>query len=331
MADHRRGIERFLLREWQTPSAAQLILRPLSLVYAALAAVHRCWHKMRSMPERLRAPVIVVGNLTVGGTGKTPLVLALVAALRQRGWHPGVILRGYRSGSGDDGDEAALIRQRVACPVVAGSDRWRAARTLLATNPEVDVVISDDGLQHHALPRQCEIVVIDGERGLGNGQLLPAGPLREPRTRLQTVDAIVGNGGFQQPPDSAVPRFTMQIKGECLVNVVSGEQLAADAFIKRMNGRSIHAVAGIGHPERFFRTLAGLGIAATPHAFTDHHTFSANDLAMGEGVIVVMTQKDAVRLAALAQPEHWYLAVDAIVPDSLFDLVQSTLSKAIHG
>jgi tetraacyldisaccharide 4'-kinase len=285
---------------------------------------------------RLRVPVVVVGNITVGGSGKTPLVAALALSLSRRGFHPGIVSRGYgrdaangeplRVGADDDprrvGDEPLLLA-RAGYPVVVANDRVAAGRALLTGNPECDVIVSDDGLQHYRLARSVEIAVVDAVRGLGNRCLLPAGPLREPASRLGAVDAVVvlSAGAYTGPP-SHPGTFAMQLVGDRLVRV--GDPLTsapASAFARS----EVHALAGIGHPERFFAQLAALGIVATPHWFRDHHRFVAADLDIAGAQAILMTEKDALKCEGFADERCWYLPVRACVDDGLITLVEGKI------
>ena len=240
--------------------------------------------------------MVVVGNLSVGGTGKTPLVCWLVARLAELGYTPGVVTRGYggsfngvrRISATDDplvvGDESVLLARRTGAPVAAGRDRPAAANLLVRAG--CNVIVSDDGLQHYALARDCEVVVIDGDRRFGNGWLLPAGPLREAPSRLKAADAIVVNGGRALLP---------------------GKTQALSALA----GASIHAVAGIGNPERFFNMLRSRGIDVIGHALPDHARLTAADIEFGDDKPVFMTEKDAVKCAAFAGERHFYVPVTA--------------------
>lgn len=311
---------------------------PLSWLYRALVRTRlACYRVGLFRTERLPVPVIVVGNLTVGGAGKTPLTLALVHWLRQAGYRPGVISRGYGGraqtplpvGPGSDpvlvGDEPVLIARRARCPVWVARRRAEAGRRLLAEHAEVDVLLADDGLQHYALARDLEIVVVDAARGFGNGRLLPAGPLREPLGRLGRASALVFNGGPMRV--SGPPAFVMKLLARDFVNLAQPERRAAADYFR---GRPVHALAGIGHPERFFQTLTALGLDFSPHAFPDHHAFQPRDLPAGT---LIMTEKDAVKCAAFAPEDAWFLAIDAEVEGGLKTLLMNELSelKTRHG
>lgn len=303
----------WLIETWYGGTRRGLWLAPLAALYALLAALGRLPYRLGlRRGYRARVPVIVVGNVTVGGTGKTPLVLWLAGRLRQRGLRVGVVSRGYgrrdgaarRVSAGDPpaevGDEPALIARRLPGPVAVAARRADAVRLV---EPECDVILSDDGLQHHALERDAEIVVVDGGRGLGNGWRLPAGPLRESAERLRRVDAVVVNGqGFQYPG-----ALGMALEPRRFVEVATGAEAPPGAFA----GRRVHGVAALGHPARFFGTLASLGADVAEHPFPDHHAFRASDIAFGDGLPVLMTEKDAVKCAGFAPPGTWYLEVDA--------------------
>ena len=287
--------------------------------------------------EQAGIPVIVVGNITAGGTGKTPLVLWLAKFLAARGKRPGIISRGYgatrtdpravpvNGSAADNGDEPCLLAQRAGCPVWVGVDRATTARALRAAHPEVDVIISDDGLQHYRLARDVEIAVIDGARGLGNGWPLPAGPLREPVSRLATVDAVVVNGG---DATGAFPHsVTMQLEGDTFRNLRDPQQTVTAAHFQ---GQQVYAIAGIGNPSRFFAHLQRLGLNCVTRAFPDHHAYIAQDLQFAGDHAVVMTEKDAVKCAAFATTRHWALVVNAIPDEPLGDIIIARLAEARH-
>ncbi|MBK7686197.1 MAG: tetraacyldisaccharide 4'-kinase [Rhodocyclaceae bacterium] len=329
-----------MLAAWSKRGALAISLLPLVAVFFCLASI-RCWAYSAGIFRiaTLLVPVVVVGNITVGGVGKTPLVIHLVEQLKARGHHPGVISRGYGGvGQGgevhaDDnaaqvGDEPLLIRRRANCPVVVGADRVQAARRLLEIAPLTTLIISDDGLQHYALPRTLEVMVVD-ERGFMNGWLLPAGPLRETARRLQEVDAIVGNGVSVPPCDcAAVPFFQMTMN--------AGDFYAIDDARRRVTStnwhdKEVHAVAGIGAPERFFNQLRSLGIEAVNHAFPDHHRYTAEDIDF-DGDAILTTEKDAVKLAHLkVNLPVWILPIDAVLAPSLADYIVAKLMEKNRG
>ncbi|MFZ1798129.1 MAG: tetraacyldisaccharide 4'-kinase [Dokdonella sp.] len=315
-------------RIWYGDEPVPLWMRLLVPVYRALgAAVRLSWQMGLRTPARLAVPVIVIGNISVGGTGKTPLVLALIEALHGRGWKPGVVSRGYGGSARsptllDDspdpaivGDEPSLIRRRTGVPVAVGRNRVAAARLLTGTG--VDMILADDGLQNPSLARDIEICVIDGARRLGNGRLLPAGPLRESGARLARVDFIVCNGG--QPQSGEVP---MRLSGTSALSVNGVEPMRP---LAQFAGQRVHAVAGIGNPGRFFDSLRRHGIEVIEHAFDDHHALSAADLDFRDGLPILMTEKDAVKCASFADSHHWQVPVSAELPDAFFDAVDQRL------
>lgn len=315
---------------WYRLSALSLALWPASLLYRLLVALRRLAYRSGALPAvRLPVAVIVVGNIVVGGTGKTPLVLWLASRLRRCGWKPGILSRGYRGGAATPmavvasstadlvGDEPLLLARDSGCPVWIGRDRVKAASELLAVHPECNVLILDDGLQHYHLARDIEIAVEDA-RGEGNGLLLPAGPLREPASRR--VDAWIANSA---PPGIHSPSFRMDLRGDtfrCLATPHS--RVAAAGFARK----KLHAVAGIGNPKRFFDHLAQLGLATINHAFPDHHAYKASDLDFGDCEALLMTEKDAVKCEAFAR-EHWYaLPVEAELAPSFFNFILAKLN-----
>ncbi len=324
---------------WYAPQVTlpAALLWPLALLFRAIVAARRMLYGagvLRS--QRLPVPVIVVGNITVGGAGKTPLTYALAQHLQQRGFHPGIISRGY-GGSNDApravaanddpqqvGDEPPILAA-TGLPTWIGRDRAAAGRGLLAAHPDCNVIVSDDGLQHYALARDLEIAVIDSAREFGNGFMLPAGPLREPVSRLNQVDAVVRlMGGDATRPTAAARETTMTHEPLPWRNLRRPE-LAADPL--QWNGREVHALSGIGNPQRFFDMVATLGVVATSHAFPDHHVFNAAEIAFPGATAILMTQKDAVKCAAFADERCWYLPLRAVVDPALLALVE----EKIHG
>ncbi len=324
-----------LQQHWYRLSPLHLLLHPLSLVFRLLAALRRALFRTGLLSSvKLPVPVIVVGNITVGGTGKTPLTLWLAQQLIETGWHPAIISRGYHSDGDaaahevhqkDDadavGDEPLLMARRALCPVWIGRDRPAVALALLQVHPECDIIVSDDGLQHYRMQRDVEIAVVDGVRRFGNGLLLPAGPLREPLSRLREVDAVVINGG---PPDTA-EGILMSLHGSQFHNLLDPSQVRSAADF---DGLKVHAIAGIGHPQRFFRHLQQLGLQPVTHAFPDHHRYTGDEINPKDADAVLMTEKDAVKCATFATAKHWVLQVDAQVAPPLFNLITEKLS---HG
>lgn len=320
-------------RYWYRPSPVSLALAPLGWVYCALATLRRALYAVGVL-RRVRLPlaVIVVGNITVGGTGKTPLVIWLARWLRQSGYRPGVVTRGYGGRARDwpqvvhahsdpaaVGDEPILLARHADCLVVADPDRVRAAQTVMAGG--CDVIISDDGLQHYRLARDVEIAVIDGDRRFGNGRCLPAGPLREPVGRLTAVDACVTNGAAR------TGEHAMQLVETRFRALGSDRNWPVTEF----RGRRVHAVAGIGNPQRFFAHLRRLGVELIEHPFPDHHQFTAADVGFPDALPVLMTEKDAVKCASFADARMAYLAVEARPDPRLGEMILGKLKEHSGG
>lgn len=322
--------ESFLQKQWYRLGLWHVFLIPFSWLFLLLSGLRRFAYKTGFLKSyKLPVPVIIVGNISVGGTGKTPLVIWLADQLQRKGYAPAIISRGYLGNtesvspvfSDSDpavvGDEPVLIARRGKWPVWVGRNRAAVGRTLLAAHPECNVIISDDGLQHYKLERDVEIVVVDGNRGFGNGLLLPAGPLRELRSRLMKADAIVCNGA-QVLPSS----FLMQLKGNLFHNLLEPDMMAdPDKF----TGKKICAIAGIGNPYRFFQQLRAMGLQFEEKAYPDHHAFQPADLQSIAADVILMTEKDAVKCASFAEKHWWYLPVSAVVDESLISLVLNKL------
>ena len=300
---------------WYTRSPWLVLLTPLSLIYRVIISLRRSAYKFGILRStRVPVPVIVVGNITVGGTGKTPLVAWLAGYLRGKGYKPGIISRGY-GGTASSwpqqvrpdsdpavvGDEAVLLATKTGCPMSVAPDRVAAA-TALTTHSVCDVILSDDGLQHYALQRDIEIAVIDGVRRFGSGYLLPAGPLREPVSRLQGIDLVVINGlGSEQ-------EHPLRMKQGEAHNLLDTDKVSA---LHDFHCQTVHAVAGIGNPERFFRSLQQAGLQLETHTFPDHFPFQPDDIRFGDGRPVIMTEKDAVKCRHFATENDWYVPVEA--------------------
>ena len=312
---------------WYGTASAPWWTRPLSWLYGAITGLRRSLYRAGVLRStRLGVPVIVIGNLSVGGTGKTPLTIALAEGLRERGYTPGVVSRGYggtqklpllldaSAEPSQVGDEPCLIRAS-GVPVAVGRDRPAAAKLLIDAG--CDVVIADDGLQHYALARDLEICVIDGARRFGNGRLLPAGPLREPMSRLQQVDYRVCNGGATAPGDIA-----MELHGGRARALVDDHAKPLADFA----GQTVHAVAAIGNPSRFFASLRAQGVQVIEHPFPDHHAFVPNDFPF-DGKPVLMTEKDAVKCRTFAQAHWWSVPVRAVLPAAFFDDIAARLRR----
>jgi tetraacyldisaccharide 4'-kinase len=318
------------MKHWYRRGAAARLLWPASVAFGVVAAARRLAYRARLLPSAHPGiPVIVVGNLTVGGSGKTPLVLWIAEFLKARGWTPAIVSRGYGgrsdapraatlvSDAADVGDEPLVLARRSGCPVWVGRDRLRVIQALRERHEDVDVVVLDDGLQHYRLRRDVEVAVLDA-RGFGNGWLIPAGPLREPPRRLRSVDAVVTH------QNAAMRGFAMSLEGEVL-------HCAADARQRRslasFRGERVHAVAGIGDPNRFFLHLASAGVRVVPHAFPDHHRFVPRELEFADGSPVLMTEKDAVKLRGLGRAHWWVLPVTAKLDPAFGDWLLGKL----HG
>jgi len=319
-----------------------ILLLPLSAIYWILQQFHRFLYTAGFLRvHRLEVPVIVVGNVTVGGTGKTPLVAWLCAYLESEGYQPGVVSRGYkgkdpeptRVNPGADpeiyGDEPVLLANKTGKPVYTSANRVGAAKKLLKEN-RCNVIISDDGLQHYRMLRDIEIAIIDGQRRFGNGFLLPAGPLRESKKRLLKVNWVLCRGG--QPQAGEVP---YNYSSEGLYNLKTGERSTTGQLLERLRGKQVHAVAGIGNPNQFFDQLVESGFDVRRHPFADHHLFKKQDLNFSDGIPIIMTEKDAVKCRKLVDRldcEAWYLAIEAQLPESFGnDIVMKLGEVTKHG
>lgn len=326
-----------LLDAWYRGHPALALLRPLEWLYRAVVRRRRA-RFLAGAGDIYRAPVplLVVGNITVGGTGKTPLILFLIEHCRARGLKVGVVSRGYGAAPpslpwrvrGDDspeqaGDEPLLIVQRTGVALAIDPDRGRAVRALLAEE-RLDLILCDDGLQHYRLARDLELVLIDAARGLGNRRCLPAGPLREPAERLGEVDAVLFNGAEADRDDG----FAFRLRPTALVNLASGERRPLEHFPA---GQALHAVAGIGNPRRFFATLEALDWRPVPHPFADHAQYDAAALAFAPPLPLLMTEKDAVKCRAFAAADWWYLAVDAVPTPAFVAWLDLQLARLIPG
>ncbi|MGH1543665.1 MAG: tetraacyldisaccharide 4'-kinase [Arenicella sp.] len=326
---------------WSEPNWLTYLLLPLTLLYKVLMFCRFKVYRWGFLARyRARVPVIVVGNISVGGTGKTPLTMALIELLRKKGFSPGVISRGYggkaldwpqivdeKSNPHYIGDEAVLIAKRLHCPVVVGPDRGKTA-DLLLERFDCDVIVSDDGLQHYALRRDIEIAMVDSQRRHLNQFCLPSGPLREPVSRLRKVDMVVfhtspkrgqtktvvaSNSAF--PSDG--PIASLWLEHQPIVSMVGNKVLNQEM--------KVHAVAGIGHPQRFFRQLQELGFELIEHPFPDHHHFVADDFDYDDDFPIIMTEKDAVKCTAFATERFYFLPVQA----RLNDVAEAKLSRLI--
>jgi tetraacyldisaccharide 4'-kinase len=318
-----------------------MLLSPLAILFAAVSGLRRLAYRRGWLASSaVGVPVIVVGNITAGGSGKTPLTIWLVNWLRVQGYHPGVVSRGYggtargcvevqaTSLASEVGDEPVLIRFKTDAPVVVGRDRVAAAHTLLARHPEVDVLVSDDGLQHYRLQRDMELAVIDAETGLGNGWPLPAGPLREPRRRLDHVDAVI-----QVVRGAARPRVDLQV-GSWRADYTAGPVYPlrtpqATQMLRELPAQDWLAVTGIGRPQGFFDMLQAAGIRFRPRAYPDHHPFQPQDLP-ADGA-VVMTEKDAVKCVTFAGADWWAVQLDVAPEPGFVDWLSARIKQVHHS
>ncbi len=315
---------------WSLPPAA---------IYGAASRLRRLGYaKQWLRSTSLTRPVIVIGNLSVGGTGKTPLVCWLAVRLAGLGFRPGIVTRGYGGSSrrpqlvhaSDDsnsvGDEAIMLARRTGVPIAIGRDRPAAAQLLI--NAGCDVIVSDDGLQHYALARDCEIIVVDGERRFGNGRLLPAGPLREVPRRLEEADAVVLNGGPTVIGDHAFLAGALRARLEAIDAIALRYGTAKP--LSEYLGRTVHAIAAIGNPQRFFRMLQSFGIDVIAHALPDHARLRLDDISFADDLPVLMTEKDAVKCTEIAGPQHWYVPVNLVFDDGDAEALQSVVAKSIE-
>jgi len=338
-----------VLQSWETPNLLSYLLWPLSLLYRLAFALRRIAYKLNLLKSyRAPVPVIVVGNITVGGTGKTPMVIYLIEHLRAHGYKPGVISRGY-SGKAksyplyvdadtpvhESGDEPALIVGRTSVPLCVDANR-QSAIELLLKQADVDVIISDDGLQHLALQRDIELCLLDQTRKQSNYFLLPAGPYREAVSRLQNVDFVIrheqtnGDSAVFNKDDKNSPNdFVMSLEPQKPLAVTNLAQKHNSAGLESELdiNKEIHAVAGIGNPQRFFKSCESLGLSIEKHAFDDHHQFTVSDISFDDDKAVLMTEKDAVKCLKFATDKHWYLPVNAKLEEQFIAELLSALNN----
>jgi tetraacyldisaccharide 4'-kinase len=328
------SFESRIQRAWQHRGPLSTILLPLSALYCAVARRRRQAF-LRTPPPALPLPVVVVGNVTVGGTGKTPMVIRLCEWLREQGWRPGVVSRGYggsasdrplrvtqRSGAAEAGDEPLLIALRAGVPVSVCADRVAAVQALLA-DESCDIIVADDGMQHYRLPRDVEIAMLDGRRRLGNARCLPAGPLREPPSRLREVDFVVVAEG-----EPGAGEYAMALHLDEAWSLAEPSQRRE---LSDFSGVTVHALAGIGNPERFFAALESAGLRILRHPFPDHYRYQAADLIFDDGAPVLMTEKDAVKCREFAPPDCWAVPASAELPPELTAALAERLRKLRNG
>ena len=316
-------------------SLVSLLLLPLSAVFLLISFIRKTLYEFNFLKSfKLKIPVIVVGNITSGGTGKTPLIIYLANELKKNGYRPGIISRGYGSKSegvmevsqksdvAEAGDEPMLIQKHTHLPVFVSKDRVLAAKALVKKYAKTDVILSDDGIQHYRLRRDLEVLVIDGTRKFGNGYLLPAGPLREFRSKLKTVDAIVCN--HKKVIDGS---YLMKYKGHLLINLKTNKKI----HLNNLSLKNIHAIAGIGNPDRFFDYLKTYNILFSSSVFQDHYKFSKKDFRDMNDKNIIMTEKDAVKCQQFSRNNFWYLPVIAEVDSKFTDVILKKLRYINHG
>lgn len=316
-------------KHWQSFTWLSLLLWPISQLFRLLSLLRGLAYQSGLLKSnKLSVPVLIVGNISVGGTGKTPLLVYLVTQLQQQGFKPGIIMRGYKGRSkhwplmvdqASDplmvGDEPVLLAKLTAAPVAVSPKRAEAGRLLIESGC-VDLILSDDGLQHYALQRDLEIAVIDAQRGFGNGCYLPAGPLRESVRRLSQVDYVLlnGEGSLPLPSLAGLRSHNFQMQINTAQNLLTNEIRPLQKFV----GKAMHAVAGIGHPQRFFKQLSALGLQIIEHAFADHYAYVQADIEFADDLPVLMTEKDAVKCSAFAGKKHWAVPVVLQFSDNAF-------------
>ena len=320
---------------WYSKNLFSTILLPLSWLFRVVATSRKIYYRLRN--SKLNPPetfVIVVGNITVGGTGKTPFVIWLAQQCKNKGLRVGVIARGYKRRNEQQiievnshslpeevGDEALLLAEKTTCPVIVATERSQAVG-LLTSKYEIDVVIADDGLQHYKLPRNFEIAVVDAERKFGNGRYLPAGPLRESIARLKSCDLVVNNGN----DDSN--QYSFEIKYDNAVSLFSDSVCRPLGDFK---SSTVHAVAGIGNPARFFKILHAAGMRIIEHRFPDHHAYQEADLEFNGNDVVLMTEKDAVKCKKFISKDIWYLPISLSPNNALKERVSTLIEGISNG
>ena len=324
--------EKWLLKFWYRPQLIAYLLYPFHLLMYLLVSIRQlCYKRSLFKSTKVSVPVIVVGNITLGGTGKSPLVMHLAEGLSKLGYHVGILSRGYggysehyphevlnTSTADIVGDEPLMIKQRLTdLTVVVDPNRVRGAQHLI-NQFQCDVIICDDGLQHYALERDIEFVVVDGQRNLGNRLLMPFGPLREPVSRLNAVEGVIINNPTTDSilPIDASLVFAMTLEPKEFVSLTGAKSLSIAELLKKAQGTAIHGMAAIGNPERFFNTLSTLGFDVISHGYSDHHHFQEDDFNKMHGTII-MTEKDAVKCQQFATDDMWYLKAEASVKQSI--------------
>ncbi|WP_299877099.1 tetraacyldisaccharide 4'-kinase [uncultured Cocleimonas sp.] len=331
-------LQQWLERVWYKNGKGRFLLMPLSALYCAANAYQRKTQlkALSQNPPIINVPIIVVGNITVGGTGKTPVTVHIVNLLKKSGYKPAIITRGYggkaqswpQKVTADSdaeliGDEAVLMATRTGVPVYAGANRLESIQSIQA-DTDCDVIVSDDGMQHYKMPRDIQIAVVDGERGFGNQHCIPAGPLREKLSRLDSCDLLVLNGENKTQNTLLNQFYMMSLSGNTLVNLATEAQLPLTEFSQQ----KVDAVTGIGNPKRFYSTLEDAGLVVNQHSFPDHYAFTKNDLLFANDSKVIMTEKDAVKCKNLVgdHKHFWYLPISAVLPQDFDDKLLVLLS-----
>lgn len=335
MKNPKTALVKWLEEVWYDRQRPPLVLIPLSWIYRLTIVIRSACYAWGLLPvDRVPVPVIVIGNLTVGGTGKTPLTVWVVQRLVRSGFNPGIVSRGYGGKARQwpqpvfpdsdyrvVGDEALIVSKRTGCPMAVAANRVAAVKYLLQ-NHHCDIIISDDGIQHYALSRDIEIAVIDSQRRFGNGYCLPAGPLREPLSRLQTVALTIVNG------QANANETSMQMHGQLAVNM---EDESVKKKLSDFNGQKFHAIAGIGNPNRFFGHLSEIGLNFDKRQFPDHHVYNGTDIHYNDTLPIVMTEKDAVKCQAFMDKRYWYVPVEAVVDEKFENDLMTLLAEKTNG
>lgn len=334
-------MEAFFLKIWYQKKRHFItyLLMPFSWIYWFISQLRRFYLLKIKNQEKLDIPIIVIGNISLGGVGKTPLVCYLYQKLKEQGLTPGIVSRGYARQDLNDkiisekdnaktvGDEPWMLYQRLKAPMAVATKRLNAVKLLIKNFPKVDIILSDDGLQHYKMPRDIEIVVIDGKRGLGNGLIFPAGPLRESVSRLKDVDFVIVNGELKDNKlKNKINYKTMNLNPEILINLKTGEKRKVSQLV----AKKIIAVSGIGNPKRFFQSLESLGYEVVEKAFPDHYTFREEDLKLDKFLPIIMTEKDAVKCRSFAKEYMWYLEINAHLDHQLLNEMNKIIKDIKH-
>lgn len=318
---------------WYDFNIVAFLMLPLAVVFCLISLLRRLMYKIYIFRSyKLPVPVIIIGNITVGGTGKTPMLVEVCKQLKLAGLKPGIISRGYGGKSKqwpldvkqdsdalETGDEPLMLARRTQCPVVVGPDRVADAKHLLE-HYDCNVILSDDGMQHYRLRRDFEIAIVDAKRKSGNGFCLPAGPLREPKWRLNSADLVIENGGDMN-------EFAYRVIAEKVISITSSKQ----AELKEFKDHLVHALAGIGNPDRFFNILETNQINYIPHIFPDHHVYRIKDLQFSDELAVIMTEKDAVKCKKYSMNHYWYMPIDVDLSDKAQSKLDEIIQKVSHG